>query len=89
MAEVAMQIKNVINSFFKGIFKNSTFAWWVKIDTANPPCVYYFGPFDSSKEARLTQDGYIEDLEEEKSQIVSVEIKYCKPKELTICQEEV
>ncbi len=61
--------------------------WWLEIQTENPQCTYYFGPFDSAVEARALQDGYLEDLMAEQAQIVAVEIKQCQPQKLTICQE--
>ena len=61
--------------------------WWLEVHTENPPCTYYFGPFDSALEARALQDGYLEDLRAEQAQIVAVEIKQCQPQQLTICQE--
>ncbi|MBD0344301.1 MAG: DUF1816 domain-containing protein [Coleofasciculus sp. Co-bin14] len=63
-------------------------AWWVEIVTANPCCTYYFGPFVSGREARFYQDGYIEDLEQENAEIVTVEIMQGQPKDLTIDGEE-
>ena len=59
--------------------------WWVEIQTKNPQCTYYFGPFETAVEARGSQDGYLEDLRQEQAQIITVEIKQCQPKELTIC----
>ena len=59
--------------------------WWVEIQTKNPQCTYYFGPFETDVEAKALQDGYLEDLRQEQAQIITVEIKQCKPKELTIC----
>ena len=61
--------------------------WWLEIQTENPQCTYYFGPFDNALEARALQDGYLEDLMAEQAQIVAVEIKQCQPKQLTVCQE--
>ena len=58
--------------------------WWVEIQTNNPQCTYYFGPFETAEEARASQDGYLEDLRQEQAQIITVEIKQCQPKELTI-----
>lgn len=63
--------------------------WWVEIKTNIPPCIYYFGPFDRLKEAKLAQHGYIEDLVEEKAQGITVEIKRCQPQILTIDEESV
>lgn len=59
-------------------------AWWVKVDTANPQCTYYFGPFASTKEAELSQPGYLEDLEQEGAQGVAVQIQQCQPSNLTV-----
>ncbi|MEH2023076.1 DUF1816 domain-containing protein [Nostoc sp.] len=62
-------------------------AWWVEIVTQNPRCTYYFGPFLSSSDARLSSIGYIEDLEIEGAQGISVDVKRCKPNTLTIAED--
>jgi hypothetical protein len=62
--------------------------WWVEIVTKTPHCTYYFGPFDSAREADLTQPGYVEDLEQEGAKGISVRISQCQPEILTICEEE-
>jgi hypothetical protein len=62
--------------------------WWVKIDTETPQCTYYFGPFDSAKEAKLTQSGYIEDLEQEGAKGIAVKILQDQPFILTIYEDE-
>ena len=67
--------------------KKTQLPWWIEIRTKMPPCIYYFGPFDSLKEARLSQHGYIEDLVTEKAQGITVELKKCQPQMLTICKE--
>jgi hypothetical protein len=59
-------------------------AWWVEITTAQPRCTYYFGPFASSDQAHSAKSGYIEDLEKENAQGISVIVKRCKPANLTI-----
>ena len=63
-------------------------AQWVQIITINPSCTYYFGPFITIKEAKLAQWGYIDDLLEEGAEILSVDIKQCKPKELTVFEDK-
>ena len=63
-------------------------AWWVEIITTKPCCTYYFGSFKSVKEAVFAQDGYIEDLVNEGAQKITVEIKYCNPRKLTIFSED-
>lgn len=63
------------------------FAYWVEILTDNPKCTYYFGPFLTQKEAISAKDGYIEDLNNENAQGITVTIKRCKPNNLTICDD--
>ena len=75
----------LIRSPFKPIKKTKPeLSWWVKIITARPSCIYYFGPFDSQTEAAEAQHGYLEDLIEEKASGISIEIKQDQPKLLTI-----
>ncbi|MEG4323039.1 MULTISPECIES: DUF1816 domain-containing protein [unclassified Microcoleus] len=62
--------------------------WWVEIVTDLPDCTYYFGPFDTDKEASSHTPGYIEDLESEGAKRVSIRIKRCHPSDLTICESE-
>ena len=64
------------------------FGWWVEIVTTIPACTYYFGPFASPTEALYAQYGYLEDLEQEGTQGISLQIKSCKPRELTIFKDE-
>lgn len=62
--------------------------WWVKILTEKPKCIYYFGPFLSSDEAKDSQADYFEDIQDEGSEIIDVGIEQCQPQKLTICDEE-
>jgi hypothetical protein len=62
-------------------------AYWVEITTDNPSCTYYFGPFLSEKDAQVAKGGYIEDLNNEGAEGISVSIKRCKPSDLTIFDE--
>lgn len=62
-------------------------ACWLEINTESPRCTYYFGPFLTMKDARISQDGYIEDLLEEGAKGIVVKIKRFKPRELTIFDE--
>ncbi|MFB2923346.1 MULTISPECIES: DUF1816 domain-containing protein [Aerosakkonema] len=61
--------------------------WWLEIITKDPYCIYYFGPFDSLKEAQEEQSGYIEDLKQEGVGEIYAQIKLSDPVELTICQD--
>ncbi|TAF54312.1 MAG: DUF1816 domain-containing protein [Oscillatoriales cyanobacterium] len=63
-------------------------AWWVKVSTKTPACVYYFGPFGSEAEATTAQTGYVEDLKQEGAQDIAVTILRCKqPDNLTVFDE--
>jgi Domain of unknown function (DUF1816) len=59
-------------------------AWWLKIQTDRPCCIYYFGPFNSAIEAQTNSSGYVEDLESESAQGISTTIELYQPQLLTI-----
>lgn len=63
--------------------KHLELPWWVEISTNYPLCIYYFGPFDNREEAQISQTGYVEDLQEEGAQGISINIKQCQPQALT------
>ena len=63
--------------------QDSTLPWWVKVLSTHPYCVYYFGPFNSQQEAEANQNGYIQDLEGEGNQGITVEILRAEPTILT------
>ncbi|MEE3718933.1 DUF1816 domain-containing protein [Tumidithrix elongata RA019] len=71
-------------SVFTSFLNRLGLAWWVKIITASPICIYYFGPFISDREARNLQGGYIEDLIHEGATVTNLEIKCCQPSQLTV-----
>ncbi len=62
-------------------------AWWIKIKTLQPDCVYYFGPFLNKNDANLSIAGYVEDLESESAQGIQTDVKRCKPVVLTIYED--
>lgn len=64
--------------------KTIEFGWWVEIVTTRPACTYYFGPFASPTEALHAQYGYLEDLEQEGAKGITLQVKPCQPRELTI-----
>ena len=76
-------IKETLVNFLHGV----GWAWWVEIVTQSPRCNYYFGPFLSSQEAEAAKAGYVEDLEQEGAQGITVHVKRCKPDNLTISDE--
>lgn len=72
--------------FLINLFENQkNLQWWIEIKTTTPQCIYYFGPFDSYKEAQLDLPGYIEDLTEEQPTSLIYSIKKCQPTKLTTC----
>ncbi|WP_017720005.1 DUF1816 domain-containing protein [Kamptonema formosum] len=62
-------------------------AYWIEIVTETPHCTYYFGPFLTEQEALEAKPGYIEDLQQEGAQCVSVVTKRCQPRNLTVYDE--
>lgn len=77
-------MKEILIRIFNALGK----AYWVKIETNKPSCTYYFGPFLNNKDAQLAQAGYLEDLNQEGAVNIRVDIKRCKPTELTILTEQ-
>jgi Domain of unknown function (DUF1816) len=59
-------------------------AWWTKIYTKAPFCIYYFGPFAQVEEANDSKSGYIEDLENEGAEVVFIKYLKLNPKNLTV-----
>ena len=76
-----------MKELFTEILDNIGFACWVEIVTDNPSCTYYFGPFLTKEEAQKAQGGYVEDLEAEEAQGITVNVKRCKPDNLTVFNE--
>ncbi|MEG4117843.1 DUF1816 domain-containing protein [Microcoleus sp. B5-D4] len=62
-------------------------AWWVEVKTSAPRCIYYFGPFLTNGEAEAAKAGYVEDIENEGAEGVSVSIYRCKPITLTVAED--
>jgi hypothetical protein len=77
----------MMQEFLTGFLDVLGLAWWVEIKTEAPCCTYYFGPFTSFAEAEGAKPGYVEDLQSEDAQGISVLIKRCKPDKLTISDE--
>jgi hypothetical protein len=69
---------------FASLLNRLGLAWWVEVTTQSPACVYYFGPFNSAKEAEIELPGFLEDLEDEKAQGIQAVVKRCQPSELTV-----
>lgn len=76
-----------LSSRFAEFYNRLGLAWWVKIATSSPQCIYFFGPFLSQKEAEAALPGYVEDLEGEQAQGIKVTVERCKPTQLTVCND--
>jgi Domain of unknown function (DUF1816) len=63
---------------------NHKLGWWVEVFTQEPPCLYYFGAFDTLSEAEDSKHGYVQDLIEEGSKGIKFELQMCQPKRLTV-----
>ena len=74
-----------MKNFFSNLFGFGSTPWWVRITTAEPNCIYYFGPFDSEADATRARPGYIEDLQNEGAQQIETSLKNIQaPTELTV-----
>lgn len=62
--------------------------WWLEIETVQPQCTYYYGPFKSAPEAESYQHRYVEDFRAEPSPPITVKIRTCQPETLTIISTE-
>jgi hypothetical protein len=80
-----------MSNFFSRLLDNVfgfSKSWWLEIQTSQPNCTYYFGPFDSEAEAETLRGGYIEDLENEGAQNIRFALHHCsRPETLTIVDE--
>jgi hypothetical protein len=73
-----------ITNFFTNIWSFGGRAWWIEVVTTQPHCTYYFGPFTDAQEAKVEIPGFIEDLESEFAKEIQIQVKHCKPGQLTI-----
>ncbi len=73
---------------FLSMLERLGLAWWVEVQTKNPDCTYYFGPFVTVHQAQFLQRGYLEDITQEGAQISSVELKQCNPESVTVSHED-
>lgn len=65
----------MVKQLFTGVFQRFSTPWWASITTAKPKCIYYFGPFETSDEAKIAYPGYIDDLDSEGAQGIFIVIK--------------
>ena len=68
-------------------FKQHQLSWWLEIQTIKPQCTYYFGPFNSKREAEQARLDYTYELYMEQATGFSFNISQTQPKQLTISAE--
>lgn len=77
--------KEITTGLVQGWIQARDKAWWVKVTTAEPYCIYYFGPFQSLGEAESNRSGYVTDLADEGAKGIVATVERCNPKALTVC----
>ena len=63
-------------------------GWWIEIMTARPLYLYYFGAFATQEEALASQAGFIQDLMQENAQILSINMQFCQPRQVTLTAKD-
>lgn len=62
---------------------NLGLSWWLEVGTANPPCINYYGPFDSQGEAEVAKD-----TSQQEPQIIFSHSKFCQPRQRTLTEND-
>ena len=56
-------------------------AWWAKIETEEPSCTYWFGPFITKRSLNENISPFIKDLSKEGSKNIKHSLVRCKKEE--------
>ena len=56
-------------------------AWWAKIETSQPSCTYWFGPFITKRSLKENISSFIKDLSDEGSKNIKHSLVRCKKEE--------
>ena len=56
-------------------------AWWAKVETDQPSCVYWFGPFITKRSLKENMPSFINDLSEEGYKNIKHSLVRCKKEE--------
>ena len=56
-------------------------AWWAKIETEQPSCTYWFGPFITKRSLKENISSFINDLSNEGSKNIKHTLVRCKKEE--------
>lgn len=79
-----MKLKRFIKESYITALAQLGKAWWIKVETERPFCIYYFGPFSNHAEAAEAKPDYLQDLEAEQAQGIQCSINQYNPRELTL-----
>ena len=56
-------------------------AWWAKIETNEPSCTYWFGPFITKRSLKENISAFINELSDEGSKNIKHSLVRCKKEE--------
>jgi len=56
-------------------------AWWAKIETEDPCCTYWFGPFITKRSLKENISSFINDLSDEGTKNIKHSLVRCKKEE--------
>ena len=56
-------------------------AWWAKIETDQPSCTYWFGPFITKRSLKENISSFINELSDEGSKNIKYSLVRCKKEE--------
>ena len=56
-------------------------AWWAKIETDQPSCTYWFGPFITKRSLKENMPSFIKELTDEGSADIKHSLVRCKKEE--------
>ena len=62
---------------------NLCLGWWLEVGTTNPPCINYYGPFESRDKAEAAQRKSAKE-----SQNIYSFSRLCQPRQRTIKEKE-
>lgn len=62
-------------------------GWWLEVGAANPPCIQFYGPFESKAEAEAAKPEY-DRLSEQPATIIYSVSKFCQPRQRVIQEKE-
>lgn len=62
-------------------------GWWLEVGAADPPCINFYGPFESKAEAEAAKLEYSGEAEQTAPIIYSLS-KFCQPRQRIIKEQE-